>query len=68
MAKFRKNQKVYIPKLGKVGTVKRVNYDGQPIEVEVDGQIINTVGLVFEVLTVLKKLWLALKILFGKSK
>lgn len=68
MRKFKLNQTVYIPEIGKVGTVKKIDDNGQVIEVDVNGTIINVVGLILEAYTIIKAIWLAIKSIFKKRR
>ena len=68
MAKFKENQKVWLPERKKFGKIKGVDAYGQPLSVEIDGQIEDSVNLVIEVLTLFKKLWLAIRGIFGDDK
>lgn len=66
MAKFKVGQTVYIHGQNKFGTIAKVDKNGLPIEIKVDGQIIETVGLILEVVSLFKLIWASIKSLFKK--
>ena len=51
MAKFKVNQTVYVKDLKKAGKVVAVDENGNPTAIEVEGQIIEAVGLIVQVLS-----------------
>lgn len=68
MAQFRVGQAVWIKNRKKMGIIHQVDKDGNPQKVEIEGEIYNTVGLIFEVVSLLKLIWLGLKSIFKKKK
>lgn len=68
MAKFKVGQAVWIKNRKKIGIISKVDNNGNPQKVEIDGEIYNTVGLIFEVVSLLKLIWLGLKSIFKKKK
>lgn len=68
MAKFKVNQTVYVKDLKKAGKVVAVDENGNPTAIEVEGQIIEAVGLIVQVLSLFKAIWLGIKGLFKKNR
>ena len=64
MTKFKTGQKVYVKNIDTYARVARVNEHGQPIEIDIDGQIVSTVGLIIEAVNLLRQLWKAIQSLF----
>ena len=68
MAKFKVNQKVYVPSLKKYGIVKEVNSSGIVTKVDIGTKVIETANLVIKVVNVLKLLINLIGSIFKKSK
>ncbi len=65
---FKKGQTVYVPSLKKYGTIEKLSLNGDPVQVSIDGEIINTVSLLVQAINLIERLWLSIKSLFTKSK
>lgn len=68
MAKYKVGQAVWIKNRKKMGIITQVDVSGNPQKVEIDGDIYNTVGLILEVVSLLKLIWLGLSSIFKKKK
>lgn len=64
MAQFRVGQAVKVKGYKSIGTIKKVDDNGNPLEVEIDGQIVEAVGLVLQAVSLIKKLFLLIKSIF----
>lgn len=68
MTKYKINQNVWVSNRKKIGIVKQIDRNGYPQKVEIDGEIYNTIGLIFKTVSLLRLIILSIKSIFNKHK
>jgi hypothetical protein len=67
MTKFKIGDTVKIKETKQVGKVVSINDKGIVEQVDVNGDIVSTVGLILEIVGIIKQIWYNIKKLFTKS-